>query len=76
MAPHGQYLRGGVKMGNLEFIETMIKDGLWDTFNGYYMGNTAANVAKQSQITRAVTHPKTPPLSRRKSRHNCNFAPH
>ena len=53
MAPHAQYLRGGVKMGPLEFIDTMIKDGLWDAFNGYHMGNTAENVAKQYQITRA-----------------------
>ena len=52
MAPHCQYLRGGVKMGNVELIDTMIKDGLWDAFNGYHMGNTAENVAKQWQITR------------------------
>src|ERR1700684_2935170 len=53
MAPHAQYLRGGVKMGPVEFVDTMIKDGLWDAFNGYHMGNTAENVAKQFQITRA-----------------------
>src|SRR5215470_9172450 len=53
MAPHAQYLRGGVKMGGLELVDTMIKDGLWDAFNGYHMGNTAENVAKQWQITRA-----------------------
>jgi len=52
MAPHAQYLRGGVKMGALELVDTMIKDGLWDSFNGYHMGNTAENVAKQWQITR------------------------
>jgi acetyl-CoA C-acetyltransferase len=52
MAPHAQYLRGGIKMGNAELIDTMIKDGLWDAFNGYHMGNTAENVAKQYQITR------------------------
>src|SRR5207247_10259867 len=52
MAPHAQYLRGGVKMGGLELVDTMIKDGLWDAFNGYHMGNTAENVAKQWQITR------------------------
>src|ERR1700733_8752488 len=52
MAPHAQYLRGGVKMGNLEFVDTMIKDGLWDAFNGYHMGNTAENVAQRWQITR------------------------
>src|ERR1700735_2243095 len=53
MAPHCAYLRSGVKMGNFEMIDTMIKDGLWDAFNGYHMGNTAENVAKQWQITRA-----------------------
>jgi acetyl-CoA C-acetyltransferase len=52
MAPHAQYLRGGVKMGPVEFIDTMIKDGLWDAFNGYHMGNTAENVAQKYQITR------------------------
>ncbi|KQY97425.1 acetyl-CoA acetyltransferase [Pseudolabrys sp. Root1462] len=52
MAPHAQYLRGGVKMGSFELVDTMIKDGLWDAFNGYHMGNTAENVAKQWQITR------------------------
>ena len=53
MAPHAQHLRGGVKMGNFELVDTMIKDGLWDAFNGYHMGTTAENVAKQWQITRA-----------------------
>src|ERR1700733_1562122 len=52
MAPHCQHLRNGVKMGNFEMVDTMIKDGLWDAFNGYHMGNTAENVAKQYQITR------------------------
>src|SRR5438105_4762360 len=52
-APHCAHLRGGVKMGNLEMIDTMIKDGLWDAFDGYHMGNTAENVARQWQITRA-----------------------
>ena len=52
MSPHAQHLRGGVKMGAVDFIDTMIKDGLWDAFNGYHMGNTAENVAKQFQITR------------------------
>jgi acetyl-CoA C-acetyltransferase len=54
MAPHCQHLRGGVKMGSVELIDTMIKDGLWDAFNGYHMGNTAENVAKQWQITRQM----------------------
>src|SRR5262245_15039451 len=52
-APHCAHLRNGTKMGPLEFVDTMIKDGLWDAFNGYHMGNTAENVAKQYQITRA-----------------------
>src|SRR6202451_4123015 len=52
MAPHCAHLRSGVKMGNFEMIDTMIKDGLWDAFNGYHMGNTAENVARQWQITR------------------------
>jgi len=52
-APHCIHLRGGVKMGNAELIDTMIKDGLWDAFNGYHMGNTAENVAQKWQITRA-----------------------
>jgi len=52
-APHCAHLRNGVKMGDFQMIDTMIKDGLWDAFNGYHMGNTAENVAKQWQITRA-----------------------
>jgi acetyl-CoA C-acetyltransferase len=52
MAPHAQHLRQGVKMGAFEMVDTMIKDGLWDAFNGYHMGVTAENVAKQWQITR------------------------
>jgi acetyl-CoA C-acetyltransferase len=52
MAPHCQHLRGGVKMGAVELVDTMIKDGLWDAFNGYHMGTTAENVAKKWQITR------------------------
>jgi acetyl-CoA C-acetyltransferase len=51
-AQHCAHLRNGTKMGSLEMIDTMIKDGLWDAFNGYHMGNTAENVAKQWQITR------------------------
>jgi acetyl-CoA C-acetyltransferase len=54
MAPHAAHLRGGVKMGDFQMIDTMIKDGLWDAFNGYHMGNTAENVAKQFQITRQM----------------------
>ena len=51
-APHAQHLRDGVRMGDYQMIDTMIKDGLWDAFNGYHMGTTAENVAKQWQITR------------------------
>jgi acetyl-CoA C-acetyltransferase len=51
-APHCLHLRGGTKMGNAELIDTMIKDGLWDAFNGYHMGQTAENVAQKWQITR------------------------
>jgi acetyl-CoA C-acetyltransferase len=54
MAPHCAHLRSGVKMGDFKMIDTMIKDGLWDAFNGYHMGNTAENVAKQWQITREM----------------------
>jgi len=53
MAPHALHLRNGTKMGNTDFIDTMIKDGLWDAFHGYHMGTTAENVAKQFEITRA-----------------------
>jgi acetyl-CoA C-acetyltransferase len=49
---HAAHLRDGVKMGDWSFIDTMIRDGLWDAFNGYHMGTTAENVAKQWQITR------------------------
>ncbi|HWL05453.1 MAG TPA: acetyl-CoA C-acetyltransferase [Xanthobacteraceae bacterium] len=52
MAPHCAHLRGGTRMGNMEMIDTMIRDGLWDAFNGYHMGTTAENVARQWQITR------------------------
>jgi acetyl-CoA C-acetyltransferase len=51
-APHAAHLRSGVKMGDMQFVDTMIKDGLWDAFNGYHMGNTAENVAQRWQITR------------------------
>jgi acetyl-CoA C-acetyltransferase len=51
-APHAMYLRAGTKMGDAQMIDTMIKDGLWDAFNGYHMGNTAENVARAFQITR------------------------
>jgi acetyl-CoA C-acetyltransferase len=51
-APHCIHLRSGVKMGDADLVDTMIKDGLWDAFNGYHMGNTAENVAQRWQITR------------------------
>ena len=52
LSQHSAYLRAGQKMGGLEFIDTMLKDGLWDAFHGYHMGNTAENVATKYQITR------------------------
>jgi acetyl-CoA C-acetyltransferase len=51
-APHAMHLRNGTKMGDAHLVDTMIKDGLWDAFNGYHMGNTAENVAQKWQITR------------------------
>ncbi len=51
-APHAANLRNGQKMGDLAFIDTMIKDGLWDAFHGYHMGQTAENIAARWQITR------------------------
>jgi acetyl-CoA C-acetyltransferase len=52
LSAHCAHLRGGTKMGSVEFIDTMIKDGLWDAFNGYHMGTTAENVAERFQISR------------------------
>ncbi|WP_210530071.1 acetyl-CoA C-acetyltransferase [Rubellimicrobium arenae] len=52
LSPHAAPLRAGHKMGDMSFIDTMIKDGLWDAFNGYHMGQTAENVAQQWQISR------------------------
>ena len=52
MSMHAAYLRAGQKMGDLNMIDTMVKDGLWDAFNGYHMGTTAENVAKEFQISR------------------------
>ncbi len=52
LAPHAQFLRGGQKMGDLQLVDTMIKDGLIDVFNGYHMGITAENLAERYQITR------------------------
>ena len=52
LAPHAIHLRDGKKLGDTELIDTMIKDGLWDAFNGYHMGITAENVAEKFQVTR------------------------
>ena len=51
-APHVAHLRNGAKMGDVKFLDSMIKDGLWCAFNGYHMGNTAENVARKWQFTR------------------------
>ncbi len=52
LSQHAAHLRGGQKMGDMKFIDTMIKDGLWDAFNGYHMGTTAENVATKWQLSR------------------------
>ena len=52
LSPHAAHLRAGHKMGDMKYIDTMIRDGLWDAFNGYHMGQTAENVADKWQITR------------------------
>jgi acetyl-CoA C-acetyltransferase len=52
MSPHAQAIRAGQKMGDMKLVDTMIKDGLWDAFNGYHMGQTAENVANKWQISR------------------------
>jgi acetyl-CoA C-acetyltransferase len=52
LSPHVAHMRAGTKMGDVKFIDSMIKDGLWDAFNGYHMGQTAENVANQWQISR------------------------
>ncbi len=52
LSPHVAHLRAGTKMGDLKFVDSMIKDGLWDAFNGYHMGTTAENVASKWQLTR------------------------
>ena len=51
-SPHASHLRNGTKMGDVAFVDTMIKDGLWDAFHGYHMGQTAENIAVKWQITR------------------------
>ncbi len=52
LAPHVQNLRGGTKMGNINLVDSMVNDGLWDAFNNFHMGMTAENLAEQYQITR------------------------
>ena len=52
LAPHAIHLRDGKKLGDTEMVDTLIKDGLWDAFNGYHMGVTAENVATKFQVTR------------------------
>ena len=52
LSPHVALMRSGKKMGDMAFVDSMIKDGLWDAFNGYHMGNTAENIAKKWQISR------------------------
>ncbi|MDA7428240.1 acetyl-CoA C-acetyltransferase [Primorskyibacter aestuariivivens] len=54
LSPHVAHLRAGQKMGDMNYIDSMIKDGLWDAFNGYHMGQTAENVAEQWQISREM----------------------
>ena len=68
-APHAQTLRNGYKMGDVQLIDTMIKDGLWDHFNGYHMGTTAENVAAKWQITREEQDFLLRPLKIRLKRH-------
>src|SRR4051795_4602332 len=52
LSAHAAHMRNGTKMGSVEFVDTMLKDGLWDAFHGYHMGTTAENVAQKYQITR------------------------
>ncbi len=54
LSPHAAALRAGQKMGDMQYVDTMIRDGLWDAFNGYHMGQTAENVAERWQISREM----------------------
>lgn len=80
-APHASRLRAGAKMGDVSLIDTMIKDGLWDAFNGYHMGVTAENVAEKWQITReqqdefAVASQNKAEAARREGRFSEEIAP-
>ena len=81
LSPHAQNIRGGHKMGPLEFVDTMIKDGLWDAFNGYHMGITAENLAERYQIGReaqdqfAVASQNKAEAARRDGRFKDEIAP-
>jgi acetyl-CoA C-acetyltransferase len=81
LSPHAQHLRGGTKMGALELVDTMIKDGLWDAFNGYHMGITAENLAEKYQIGReaqdafAVASQNKAEAARRAGRFQDEIAP-
>ena len=81
LSTHAAYLRAGQKMGDIQFIDTMIRDGLWDAFNGYHMGTTAENVAKEWQITReqqdqfAVTSQNKAEAARKAGRFKDEIAP-
>ena len=81
LSAHAQHLRGGTKMGGLELVDTMIKDGLTDVFNGYHMGITAENLAEQYQITRsdqdnfAVASQNKAEAARREGRFRDEIAP-
>jgi len=80
-SPHAQNLRGGQKMGDLALVDTMIKDGLWDAFHGYHMGQTAENIAARWQITReeqdrfAVASQNKAEAARRAGRFKDEIAP-
>jgi acetyl-CoA C-acetyltransferase len=81
LSPHAQQLRGGTKMGAVELVDTMIKDGLWDAFNGYHMGITAENLAEKYQVTRerqdafAVASQNKAEAARREGRFRDEIAP-
>ena len=81
LSPHAQAIRAGQKMGNLELVDTMIKDGLTDVFNGYHMGITAENLAEKYQITRetqdefATASQNKAEAARREGRFDAEIAP-
>jgi acetyl-CoA C-acetyltransferase len=80
-SPHAANLRNGQKMGDLGFVDTMIKDGLWDAFHGYHMGQTAENIAARWQITRedqdrfAVTSQNRAEAAQKEGRFDAEIAP-